>query len=169
MASAPKPNLPIFFNDLMPLNSRDHKGWYSKQFNDVSFMSKHHAIPVTVDEFIDAQRHFPIVFSAGENPVPLALMGLNEGVNTFVEDDGTVLDGVYIPAYARRYPFLLAKLSSKKDELSLCFDPSSGLVGDFKEGETLFEDGQPTQRVKPLLGKMLAEAFVGIKPEHRVL
>lgn len=152
MASAPKPNLPIFFNDLMPLNSRDHKGWYSKQFNDVSFMSKHHAIPVTVDEFIDAQRHFPIVFSAGENPVPLALMGLNEGVNTFVDDKGVITENVYLPAYVRRYPFMLAKLQPNSDELSLCFDPSAGVIGDHGEGNALFDDkDEPTDYTKNVL------------------
>ena len=27
MASAPQPQLPLFYNDLMPLNSRDHASW----------------------------------------------------------------------------------------------------------------------------------------------
>lgn len=152
MASAPKPNLPIFFNDLMPLNSRDHKGWHSKQFPDVSFVGKHHAIPVTVDEFIDAQRHFPIVFSAGDNPVPLALMGLNEGVNTFVSEDGKFTDDVYLPAYVRRYPFMLAKLQPDTEDLSLCFDPSAGVIGDHGEGNALFDDkDEPTEYTKNVL------------------
>lgn len=152
MASAPKPQLPMFFNDLMPLNSRDHKGWKSTQFPDVSFLGKTHAIPVTVDEFVDTQRHFPIVFSAGDNPVPLALMGLNEGVNTFVDDEGKVTEIVYLPAYIRRYPFMLAKLQPESEELSLCFDPSSGVIGDFAEGNPLFDDeGQPTEYTKNVL------------------
>ncbi|HSM52663.1 MAG TPA: SapC family protein, partial [Erythrobacter sp.] len=62
MASAPQPRLPLFFNDLMPLNSRDHKNWKSTQFTNLDFLGKTHAVPVTVDEFVDAQRHFPIVF-----------------------------------------------------------------------------------------------------------
>ena len=33
---------------------------------------------------------------------------------------------VYIPAYMRRYPFLLARLRPDSDELSLCFDPTLG-------------------------------------------
>ena len=151
MASAPKPNLPIFFNDLMPLNSRDHKGWHSKQFPDVSFVGKHHALPVTVDEFIDAQRHFPIVFSAGDNPVPLALMGLNEGVNTFVDENGKVTDPVYIPAYIRRYPFMLAKLQRDSDQLSLCFDSTSDAVGEFDEGRPLFENGEAAEATQQIL------------------
>ena len=45
----------------------------------------------TVDEFALLQRHYPIVFSVGDQPVPLALMGLNEGVNVFFED-GQLID-----------------------------------------------------------------------------
>ena len=82
---------------------------------------------MTVDEFALAQRHYPIVFSVGENPIPIALMGLNEGVNVFLDDDGRPTDpDVYIPAYIRRYPFLLARLRPDSDELSLCFDPTVG-------------------------------------------
>src|SRR3990167_5612436 len=75
-------------------------------------------------------RHHPIIFASGDNPVPLALMGLNEGVNVFVDDEGKVTQPIYIPAYVRRYPFLLAKLNPNSEELSLCFDPSANLLGD---------------------------------------
>jgi len=111
-----------------------------------------HAIPVTVDEFTMVQRHYPIVFSVGDNPVPIALMGLNEGVNVFIDEEGRPLDtSLYIPAYVRRYPFLLARLRQDSDELSLCFDPSADAVGDFKEGEALFEGEQPTEATKAIL------------------
>ena len=88
--------------------------------------SAQHAIPLTVDEFPLVQRHMPIVFSVGDDPVPLALMGLNEGVNVFVDDDGKLTENrCYVPAYVRRYPFMLARLRPDTDELSLCFDPTS--------------------------------------------
>ena len=150
MASAPS-TLPLLYQDLTPLNSRDHADWRARTSDRANWLVGQHAIPLTVEEFPEAQRDFPIVFSGGDSPVPLALMGLNEGVNTFVDDDGKVLNDAYVPAYARRYPFLLAKLSSDSDELSLCFDPSSGLVGEFKDGEALFEGTEPTQRVKDML------------------
>jgi hypothetical protein len=51
----------------------------------------------------------------------------------------------------RRYPFLLARLRPDSDELSLCFDPTSGAVGDFKEGEPLFDGDQPSQATKAIL------------------
>ncbi len=152
MASAPQNNaLPLFFNDLVPLSSVEHAKWKSKASETAPFLSKHHAIPLTVDEFASAQRYYPIIFSAGENPVPLALMGLNEGVNTFVDDKGKLIDEVYVPAYVRRYPFLLAKLREDADELSLCFDPTADAIGDFKKGEPLFDDGKPTESVQNIL------------------
>ena len=153
MASAPQqPQLPLFFNDLMPLNSNDHKNFRTRSLDSAPWLSKAHAIPLTVDEFVQSQRHFPIVFSSGENPLPLALMGLNEGVNTFVDDAGKVTEQIYLPAYIRRYPFMLAKLSQDADELSLMFDPSSGAVGEFDEGERLFDDeGKPTDATNRVL------------------
>lgn len=151
MASEPQAQLPLFYKDLMPLNSRDHGDWRARSVDKASWIGSQHAIPLTVEEFPLAQRNFPIVFSAGENPVPLALMGLNEGVNVFFEDDGTPRGDAYVPAYIRRYPFLLAKLRPDAEEMSLCFDPTSDVVGDFKEGEALFTDGQPTDHTKGLL------------------
>lgn len=153
MASAPQPaNLPLFYNDLMPLNSRDHANFKFRSATKAPWLSGVHAIPLTVEEFPQAARHFPIVFATGDTPVPLALMGLNDGVNVFVEEDGTVTDGLYIPAYIRRYPFLLAKLNPQSDELSLCFDPSSNLIGESDEGEALFDGDQPSDATKNALG-----------------
>src|SRR3546814_16932021 len=77
MASAPQPALPLFFNDLMPINSRDHLTWKSKNLDNAKFLGATHAVPLTVDEFVDAQRSFPIIFTAGNASVPLALMGLD--------------------------------------------------------------------------------------------
>ena len=153
MASAPQqPKLPLFFNDLMPLNSNDHKNFRTRTMDTAPWLSTAHAIPLTVDEFVQAQRNFPIVFSSGENPLPLALMGLNEGVNTFVDEQGKVNEPVYLPAYIRRYPFMLAKLSPEATDLSLMFDPTSGAIGEFDEGERMFDDeGNTTDATKRVL------------------
>lgn len=152
MASAPQPTLPLFYNDLMPLNSRDHASWRTRGIDSADFLKGAHAIPLTVDEFIEAQRDLPIVFSTGEDPLPLALMGLNEGINSYVGDDGKLNDPVYLPAYVRRYPFMLAKLTPDATDLSLCFDPTADSIGAFSEGEPLFgEDSQPTANTQRIL------------------
>ena len=152
MATAPAPaNLPLFYKDLVPLSSVDHADFRARPLDSAEFLVGQHAIPLTSDEFVSACRFFPIVFSAGDNPVPLALMGLNEGINTFVDDEGKLVNPVYVPAYIRRYPFLLAKLQPNTEELSLCFDPTSGALGKFDEGDVLFVDGQPSDQVKAVL------------------
>ena len=152
MATAPAPaNLPLFYKDLAPLSSVDHADFRARLLDGADFLVGQHAVPLTSDEFVSACRFYPIIFSAGENPVPLALMGLNEGINTFVDDEGKLINPVYVPAYIRRYPFLLAKLQPNSDELSLCFDPTSNAIGKFDEGDALFVDGQPSDQVKAIL------------------
>jgi hypothetical protein len=151
MATQPPPNLPLFYQDLQPLSSSAHAAYKSRPSDRAPHLAKANAIPLTIDEFLIAQRHFPIVFSTGDVPVPLALMGLNEGVNVFIDDEGKPLNPVYIPAYVRRYPFLLARLDQKAEELSLCFDPTSGLVGEGEEGNALFEDDKPTEGLNAIL------------------
>lgn len=150
--AAPNQNLPLFYNAIEPLNSTQHGKYHIRQVDKNPAIAKTHAIPVTVDEFGLAQRHYPIVFSIGENPIPIALMGLNEGVNVYLDPDGRPLDpNVYIPAFIRRYPFLLARLNPDSDELSLCFDPTSEAIGEFSDGEPLFNDDQPSDATKAIL------------------
>ncbi|MEY4672181.1 MAG: hypothetical protein RLZZ415_2060 [Pseudomonadota bacterium] len=153
MASAPNAtNLPLFYQDLMPLNSRDHANYKTRSTDQATWLVGAHAVPLTAEEFVHAGRFYPIVFASADQPVPLALMGLNEGVNLFVDDEGKLTNAdVYIPAYARRYPFMLAKLQADSDELSLCFDPTSNLIGEFDEGEALFKDGEPSDVTKGML------------------
>ena len=151
MATAPQA-LPLFYRDLVPLNSRDHATWRSRATDKATWLIGQHAIPLTVEEFPQAQRNFPIVFSVGDQPVPLALMGLNEGVNVFVDAEGKVTENIYVPAYVRRYPFLLAKLTPDAQDLSLCFDPTSDLVGAFDDGQNLFDGTDPSETTKGMLG-----------------
>jgi hypothetical protein len=151
MATQPPANLPIFYNDLTPLSSNLHAGYRIRPTEKPTYFANVHAVPLTIEEFIHAQRSYPIVFSVGDTPVPLALLGLNEGVNVFVDDDGKAVHPFYVPAYVRRYPFMLARLAPDAQELSLCFDPTTDMVGDFKEGEALFEKEKPTERLNAIL------------------
>jgi len=151
MASAPQSSLPLFYKDLMPLNSRDHGTWRARTMDSAPWLKGQHAIPLTVEEFPQAQRHFPIIFASGESPVPLALMGLNEGVNVFVNDEGKFDQPVYLPAYIRRYPFLLAKLDAGSDTMSLCFDPTCDALGEYDDGKALFDGDKASEHTQELL------------------
>jgi hypothetical protein len=152
MATAPQINqLPLFYNDMVPLNKGQHGAWRTRTTDKAPWLAGQHAVPLTVEEFPVAQRYFPIVFSSGEQAVPLALMGLNEGVNVFVQDDGTVDPGIYVPAYARRYPFMLARMRTDSEELTLCFDPSTDLIGGFDDGIALFDGDEPSEATNATL------------------
>ena len=152
MASAPQSvSLPLFYNDLVLLSTQEHASWKSRSTDKAIWLKDVNTVPLTVEEFPLAQRNFPIVFSAGDNPFPIALMGMNEGVNVFVEDDGTVPTPIYMPAYVRRYPFLLARIQPESEELSLCVDPTSDLVGEFDDGEPLFNGSEPSDSCRNTL------------------
>ncbi|MGN6376864.1 MAG: SapC family protein [Sphingomonas sp.] len=152
MATAPQNQLPLFYNGLEPLSSQVHANYRARTSNTAPFLKGAHAIPVTVDEFPLLQRFLPIVFTVGPEAIPIALMGLNEGVNVFVDDEGKLTEkNFYVPAYVRRYPYMLARLRPDSEEMSLCFDPTSDRIGDFEDGEKLFENGEPTELTKGIL------------------
>ena len=183
MASQPPQNaqagLPLLYNDVVPLSSVEHANYKIGSMDDVLNLRDQHAIPLTVEEFASAQRYYPIIFSVGDNPVPLALMALNEGMNTFVDDEGKFIGDVYVPAYVRRYPFLLAKLRPDAEELSLCFDPTSSLIGELETGEALFDpavegNSAPLARILDFCEQFEAAglktgAFMAELAEHKLL
>ena len=177
MASAPQQGLPLFYNELVPLSSQQHGDWKIRPIEGAKFLQNAHAVPLLVEEFIQASRFYPIVFSLGDQPVPLALMGLNEGVNVVVDERGMFPDDWYVPAYVRRYPFLLARLRPDTDDLSLCVDPTSEVIGQFDEGEPVFEGEQPSERTKAILqfceqveqGSAMTNGFFTDIAEHKLL
>ncbi len=144
--------LPLLYKDLVPISSQEHGSWRIRTADAALAARNEHAIPITIDEFAVAQRFYPIIFSSGDQPVPLALMGLNEGVNTFLDDEGKMLQEGYVPAYIRRYPYLLARLRPDAEDLSLCVDPSANAIGPFDDGDALFDGDQPSEAVKNILG-----------------
>jgi hypothetical protein len=152
MATQAPTNLPLLYRGLEPLNRQAHGDKRLHRLDTIPAINQAHAVPVTVDEFMLASRFYPIIFSAGEQPVPLALMGLHEGANTFFDADGKLTEpNVYVPAYLRRYPFMLARLTEATDQLSLCFDPTSNAIGDFDDGEALFDGENPSQATNDIL------------------
>ena len=151
MATQPPASLPLFYNNLQPLSSSLHGKYRHRTTDKAAHYATAHANPLTTDEFIHTQRHMPIVFSTGEPVVPLALTGLNEGVNVFVDENGQIDRQVYVPAYVRRYPYLLARLQPDAQELSLCFDPTSDVIGEFKDGDPLFDGDKPTEHLNTIL------------------
>jgi len=73
----------------------------------------------------------------------MALLGLRQGENLLVGDNGFWETGVYIPAFVRRYPFVLAEkpAGTEGDDFTVFLDEAYEGFNN-EEGERLFnEDG----------------------------
>ena len=86
------------------------------------------AVPIVASEFASAQKHYPIVFSSMENPMPLAFVGILEEKNLFVTSAGKWDLHAYVPAYLRCYPFALAAAEGQ-DQSAVVIDVGSSRVG----------------------------------------
>jgi hypothetical protein len=108
------------------------------------FASKTVAIPLGAGEFFPAARHYPIVFSPGNQPTPLVITGLFEGHNLFVDGRGDWRADHYVPGYLRRYPFLLGGSAGAGPESAiLVIDEACDRFADSRENrrvQRLFDD-----------------------------
>lgn len=132
----------LFYKNPQPLNPEQHAGLGVKQIEDpFGFLRTAHAVPVTVTEFGMASTAYPIIF-VGEQFTPIAAMGVRQGENLFVRDDGQTEPDFYVPAFVRRYPFVFAN-DNTSDRLLLCVDRDAPMVTNQPE-VPLFENGEPS-------------------------
>src|SRR6185312_10054152 len=101
----------IFYEHPVPLNRADHKDLRLKNVAHVKFAMNTHSVPLTGPEFGLAARDLLIVFAGTDaaSAGPIALLGLRENENLYVDEAGQWEKNVYIPAFVRRYPFVLAE------------------------------------------------------------
>lgn len=107
-ATAPETALPLFYKEPVLLRFADHAAAGLARHNGFDFAREAVAVPLGIGEFAAAIRHYPIVFSGDDNS-PLAVVGVKQGINLFVEVTGAWRSGAYVPAYLRRYPFIAAE------------------------------------------------------------
>ena len=113
--------MPIFYSQPEVLDSTRHEGLELKPVTSYEFTASVNAIPITAAEFPAASRDYPIVFTAGNNPGAVAIVGLRKDENLMLEARGKWRAGTYVPAYVRRYPFIFLR-SDGGDQYALCID-----------------------------------------------
>ena len=87
-------------------------------------------------EFGEAAREYAIVFTrVGARVAPVAMLGLRARENHYVHEQGH-WTASYIPAFVRRYPFVLSDLPG--GQMGVCIDEAYPGLND-KEGEPLFD------------------------------
>src|SRR5258708_4189757 len=112
--AAPAP-LPQFYRAPTLLDPATHGRLRLAPVRGLGFARETNSIALGADEFYPAQAHYPIVFTTSEPITPLAIVGIGDPRNLFVAEDGVWQDGCYVPAYVRRYPFVMVQAPGRSD------------------------------------------------------
>ena len=141
----------LFYEKVVALSEQAHANLRVKQITNFRYAAKVNSVPLLASEFGDCAREYPIVFVRGETGlVPVALIGLREAENLFVDNLGK-WDARYIPAFVRRYPFVPGK--GEEGQMVVCIDSEASCF-DEKVGEPLFADGKATKQLDHALNFM---------------
>lgn len=149
----PKQALPLLYRQLTVANKEQHVALRIADDPDYRFASQADALPILVSELSAALRHYPLAFlETGPDSTPLlvAITGMANGRNLFVDEHGQWLIGAYVPAYARRYPWFAVQGPDQAEPLLAMDDTATQLSRE--KGTPLFdEQGQPTERLQQVM------------------
>lgn len=150
----------VYYEKPVALDRGKHRRLKVRATGSFAFAGKANSLYLAGVEFNEACKEFAIVFTrvGGGRTVPVAMLGLRSRENLFVDTEGK-WDAGYIPAFVRRYPFVLAELPGRTD-LAVCVDEAfAGLNA--TEGEALFDaaghDTQFLRNALDFLGRYQAE------------
>ena len=137
-------NPPYGFQEIVPLE-KTHRVVLPKGRALPAVFRAMNPIPVSFVEFALAGRDYPLVFVSGDQGktfLPMAVLGLEAQQNLFIADDAWD-PAVYVPAYVRRYPFCMTRVTvdgREQAERVACVEKKA--LND--RGEPLFDDtGNP--------------------------
>jgi hypothetical protein len=139
----------LFYERPVPLNRTQHKDLRLKGLQSLKFAANVHSVPLTGVEFALAARDMPILFAGAsvEDAGPMALLGLRQNENLFVDANGVWEANTYVPAFVRRYPFVLAEkpAGQEGDDFTVFLDEAYEGFGS-NDGDRLFkEDGTDSE------------------------
>ncbi|TIM96844.1 MAG: SapC family protein [Mesorhizobium sp.] len=149
--------MPLFYSRPEALNPARHGSLGLTARSDFGFARSAHAIPVVASEMPAAMRSYPIVF-IGPAKAPVIITGVRQNENLFVDAEGKWTAPHYIPAYVRRYPFILAEDPTSAGRLTLCVERASDrivdqLLAQSRDDKILpfFTGNEPTEATKQAL------------------
>ncbi|SMN11050.1 SapC-like S-layer protein [uncultured Candidatus Thioglobus sp.] len=150
--------LPLFYKNIVPLNKNIHGAWSLEKVSDYKHTSETNSLYVAAIEFMKIACEYPIVFCLGSDGAifPVVILGLRKDENLYINKAGQWLAN-YIPAYIRRYPFILASDKSISGEgtdqetpekFTVCIDSDWKGFNTKEKGEQLFDLGNESEMLQ---------------------
>jgi len=129
------------YKNVKILNPKEHSFYRYTTPDNLYFAKDLNLIPITFSEIKLLCCDFPIVIIKNKEEYMLTLL-VGEKTNQALDENGK-WQGEYLPAFIRKYPFILSNIENQ-EQLHLGFDMESGCFSS-PEGQALFEaDGTPT-------------------------
>ena len=128
----------VYYEKPVLLDRAKHRNRRVRPSSSFAFARNANSLYLAGVEFNEACKEYAIVFTrvGSGRTVPVAMLGLRSGENLFVDGDAR-WDARYVPAFVRRYPFVLADLPGRT-ELAVCVDEAFDGLNE-TEGEPLFD------------------------------
>ncbi|HPF77657.1 MAG TPA: SapC family protein [Alphaproteobacteria bacterium] len=136
--------MPLFYKKPIPLDGKEHKDLGLKPNFGLAFTKNVNAVPINMIEMPQICHFYPIGFSPDPSATPVAILGLRDNENLFLNNKNQWESDTYIPAYIRRYPFIFSEMPDN-DQLSLCIDVDKDLIEANGTQPFFDKDGKPSQ------------------------
>ena len=140
-ATGAQGQMPLFYSNPVPLDAQKHKNLALKKDIGLDFAKSINAVPVNLVEFPQVCHAYPIAFAPDATATPVAVLGVRDNENLFIDKYGDWAEGLYIPAYIRRYPFIFSQVPNS-EQLSLCIDNKPENVEENGEQRFFDEEGK---------------------------
>lgn len=128
----------FIYENATPISVQRHGAWSVRTGKDFRFAAHINSAPLLLSEFAAAAQVLPVVFAgSGENIIPIAVMGVRNDQNVFVDDTGEWTPA-YQPAFLRQYPFVLGQ-TTQPGSFALCIDETFEGCNTEGQGERLFD------------------------------
>lgn len=144
------------------LSPDKHLGLKLSSVPDYQFTAEQIVCPVVSGEMWQVAREYILVFPKTTDALPLALMGIQAGVNAYLGDGNPPWWGRYIPAHFRRYPFVAAPKPAEEQDtedqqrFTVCIDTSAPQLS-YVDGQPLFNsDGSGTELLENVQKALLS-------------
>jgi hypothetical protein len=121
---------PLGYEQITPL-LKNHKVLLPRAEETPAIFHRLHAMPLSLSEFEPACRDYPIVFVTGDDGTTfnaVLVLGMQVKQNLFIMTDGMWDRRTYLPAYVRRYPFCMSRVTvdgQPQNERIVCIEESA--------------------------------------------